>query len=234
MKKLAPSLVFIVVAVGVAAAMSVHKLSDSQTAEKGSVGTLTNSPSSALVVVNKQRPLNPKTYAPADLKVPNIPLRSNITDEEKQVSGVITPSLEAMVAAASEQGISINLQSGYRSYAFQAKLHDEYEMQQGQAVADSQSAQAGYSEHQTGLAVDLGDVSNPSCDVRNCFATTSAGKWLTADAYKYGFILRYPLGKQSITGYTYEPWHFRYVGDKLAKSMRTNRVNTLEQYFNVQ
>ncbi len=242
MKKLVFGFILVVIAAGVIVDVTANKLSDSQTVPvKSSPVKLqpattynTNTASSIYVIVNKQRPLKPLTYTPSDLAVPNIPLRSNITDDEKQVSGVVIPSLEAMVMAASKQGVAINLQSGYRSYTFQAKLHTKYEEEQGKAAADSQSAQAGYSEHQTGLAVDLGDVNNPSCDVRNCFAITPAGKWLTANAYKYGFVLRYPLGKQGITGYTYEPWHFRYVGYKLAKSMQTKGVNTLEQYFNIQ
>jgi D-alanyl-D-alanine carboxypeptidase len=188
-------------------------------------------PTSIWVIANKQRPLNPKTYAPSDLVVPNIPLRSNITSTEKQVRQPMAMALETMVAAAKTEGLSLNLQSGYRSYSFQVSLYNRYVQQQGQAVADSQSARPGYSEHQTGLAADLGSVSHPECDVEACFGTTLEGKWLAANAYKYGFIIRYPQGLQNITGYIYEPWHVRYIGVDLATELHDTGVQTLEQFF---
>ncbi len=200
---------------------------------RGITYSLTN-PSSIWVIVNKQHPLNPLTYTPSQLTVPNVPLRSNITAIEKQVSSVIVPALEDMVASAKQQGVLINLQSGYRSYELQQSLYNYYVQTQGQTQVDMYSAKPGYSEHQTGLAVDLGDINNPSCDLQDCFASTAAGKWLAANAYKFGFILRYPDNKQNITGYGYEPWHFRYVGVMLAEQMKEKNISTLEEYFNVQ
>lgn len=188
-------------------------------------------PASIWVITNKQRPLNPKTYAPSDLVVPNIPLRSNITSTEKQVRQPMATALETMVAAAKTEGLGLNLQSGYRSYSFQVSLYNRYVQQQGQAAADSQSARPGYSEHQTGLAADLGSISHPECDVEECFGTTAEGKWLAANAYKYGFMIRYPQGLQNITGYIYEPWHVRYVGVDLATELHNAGVQTLEQFF---
>ncbi len=188
-------------------------------------------PTSIWVIANKQRPLNPKTYAPSDLVVPTIPLRSNITSTEKQVRQPMAAALETMVAAAKTEGIGLNLQSGYRSYSFQVSLYNRYVQQQGKAVADTQSARPGYSEHQTGLAADLGSVSHPECDVEECFGTTPEGKWLAANAYKYGFIIRYPQGLQNVTGYIYEPWHIRYIGVDLATEMHNTGVLTLEDFF---
>ena len=188
-------------------------------------------PTSIWVIANKQHPLNPKTYAPSDLVVPTIPLRSTITSTEKQVRQPMATALESMVAAAKSEGLGLNLQSGYRSYSFQVSLYNRYVQQQGQAVADSQSARPGYSEHQTGLAADLGSVSHPECDVEACFGTTPEGKWLAANAYKYGFIIRYPQNMQNITGYIYEPWHVRYIGVDLATEMHNTNVQTLEQFF---
>jgi D-alanyl-D-alanine carboxypeptidase len=182
-------------------------------------------------VVNKLRPLTPKTYTPPDLVVPRIPLRDNITSNEQNVRKETSAALEKMVAAADQQGVHMNLQSGYRSYDFQVSLYNGYVRQQGQAVADSQSARPGYSEHQTGLAADLGGRSNPGCDVQACFATTPEGKWLATNAYLYGFIIRYPEGKTPVTGYTFEPWHVRYIGTKLATEMHNKNVLTLEEYF---
>lgn len=182
------------------------------------------------VVVNKRRPLQPKTYVPR-LVVPTIPMRSNITNDEKYVGSRTAPSLEKMVASAKQQGISLNLQSGYRSYKFQANLYNHYVRAQGRAVADEQSARPGHSEHQTGLAADLGGVTTPSCNVTQCFATTPEGKWLAANAYRYGFIIRYPKGQQVITGYEYEPWHVRYVGTLLSEQMHRTGSTTLEGFF---
>lgn len=187
-------------------------------------------PTSIWVVANKQRPLSPKTYAPADLVVPTIPLAAT-TSMEKQVRQVTATALEQMVAAAKQDGAQLNLQSGYRSYNFQVSLYGRYVKEQGQSVADSQSARPGYSEHQTGFAADLGSVPHPECDVTECFGTTLEGKWLAANAYKYGFIIRYPQNMQSTTGYIYEPWHVRYVGTALATEMHNTGVQTLEQFF---
>jgi len=191
----------------------------------------TTSADSIWVVVNKHLPLQPATYTPTSLVVPNIPLRSNITSTEKQVSQVIETPLEAMVAAAQKAGISLNLQSGYRSYNFQISLYNRYVQEEGAEDADTQSARPGYSEHQTGLAVDMGGTSAPSCNVEQCFANTVEGKWLAANSYEYGFIVRYPEGKDAITGYEYEPWHLRYVGTALATEMHHENVQTLEEFF---
>jgi len=136
-----------------------------------------------------------------------------------------------MVAAAKQAGITLNLQSGYRSYNFQVTLYNRYVQQQGQAVADTQSARPGYSEHQTGFAADLGGTSQPSCNVEACFGDTPEGKWLAAHASEYGFIIRYPADRDSTTGYVYEPWHVRYVGTELAAEMRAKGVATLEDFF---
>jgi D-alanyl-D-alanine carboxypeptidase len=101
---------------------------------------------------------------------------------------------------------------------------------EGQAVADTQSARPGYSEHQSGLAADLEPASR-KCEVDQCFGDTPEGKWLSANAYKYGFVIRYPLGLDNITGYEYEPWHVRYVGIALSTEMHDEGILTLEQFF---
>ncbi|HET7302465.1 MAG TPA: M15 family metallopeptidase [Candidatus Saccharimonadales bacterium] len=186
-------------------------------------------PTSMWVVVNKQRPLNPVNYAPA-LTIPNIPLAAT-TDMEKHVGAAMAPHLESLVAAAKKDGILLNLQSGYRSYSFQVALYNRYVSEQGKAVADTQSARPGHSEHQTGWAADLGTPDKPACDVEECFGDTAAGKWLADNSYKYGFIIRYPKDKQGTTGYIYEPWHVRYVGTDLATEMHNKGVTTLEEFF---
>jgi D-alanyl-D-alanine carboxypeptidase len=193
----------------------------------------TSDKASLWVVVNKQHQLNPKTYAPENLVVPNIPLRSNITSTEKYVRSDMASALEALVKGATADGVHLNLQSGYRSYNFQVTLYNGYVKQQGQAAADRQSARAGFSEHQTGLAADLGGTSQPACNVAQCFANTVEGKWLAANAYKYGFIIRYTADKEATTGYEYEPWHIRYVGTDLSAELHTTGIETLEEFFNI-
>ncbi|HET8709077.1 MAG TPA: M15 family metallopeptidase [Candidatus Saccharimonadales bacterium] len=183
------------------------------------------------IVVNKQRPLQPADYVPSNLVIPDIPLRSNITNDEKYVRADNAKALKTMVDAAAADGIHLNLQSGYRSYKFQVNLYNLYVKQQGRALADSQSARPGHSEHQTGLAADLGGTTNPGCNVEECFADTPEGKWLGANAYKYGYIIRYPQDKTAITGYTYEPWHVRYVGTYLSEEMHQEGIETLEEFF---
>jgi zinc D-Ala-D-Ala carboxypeptidase len=193
----------------------------------------TTDATSLWVIANKQHFLVPKNYTPANLVVPTIPLRSNITSSEEYVRSDMATALETMVASAKTAGVNLNLQSGYRSYAFQTSLYNRYVQQQGQAVADVQSARAGSSEHQTGLAADLGGTSNPACDVAQCYGTTTEGKWLVVNAYRYGFIIRYPADKQAVTGYEYEPWHVRYIGTELSHEMRIKGITTLEEFFNI-
>jgi zinc D-Ala-D-Ala carboxypeptidase len=193
----------------------------------------TTDPSSSWVIVNKQHPLNPKTYQPNDLIVPNVPLRKNISSDERLLRTEPAKALEKLVADAAATGIHLNLQSGYRSYAFQAALYSGYVKQQGQTAADRTSARPGYSEHQTGMAADLGGTSRPACDVEKCYAQTPEGIWLAANAYKYGFIIRYTESKESVTGYDYEPWHIRYIGTELSSEMHERHVETLEEFFTV-
>jgi D-alanyl-D-alanine carboxypeptidase len=251
-KKLVVVCLFAVVVVGLAAYLLLHKADapiitpiinkatgQNHTAQPSKPAVFDSKkysiddPASPWIVVNKLRPLNPKPYAPNDLVVPNIPLRSNITNTEKYVRKETAAALEKMVVDANNAGIHLNLQSGYRSYDFQVTLYNRYVQQQGQAAADTQSARPGYSEHQTGWAADLGGTSNPSCNVEACYGQTTEGKWLASHAYLYGFIIRYPDGKQNITGYIYEPWHVRYIGTDLATEMHTRNIQTLEEFFNL-
>ncbi|MDL2363163.1 MAG: M15 family metallopeptidase [Patescibacteria group bacterium] len=185
----------------------------------------------AQVLVNKTHPLIPATFVPSQLVVPNVPLRDNITDDEKQVSKVIQVPLQQLFAAALKDGVTLNLQSGYRSYSSQVALYNQYVADQGQAEADMYSAKPGHSEHQTGLAFDAGGLSKPECNIQACYAETSEGKWLQQNSYKYGFIVRYPKDKQGITGYNYEPWHLRYIGAKDAKAFGKNPALTLEEFY---
>lgn len=181
----------------------------------------TTNPDSIWVVVNKQHALEPKTYQPSDLA----------SVGGQQASAKITASLQQLITDAKMQGITLRVISGYRSYTYQNNLYNSYVAKDGQTVADSYSARPGYSEHQTGLAVDVGGTHG--CDIEQCFGDTPEGKWLAENAHIYGFVIRYNDAKQHITGYQREPWHIRYVGVDLVKAMKKSQVTTLEEFFNV-
>ena len=132
-----------------------------------------------------------------------------------------------MKEAASNDGLNIYVVSGFRSYWDQNYIYNNYVAWDGQYNADTYSARPGHSEHQTGLAFDLNWVSDE-------FEYTSEGIWLNNNAYKYGFILRYPKGKTYETGYIYEPWHYRYVGTDLSYKLFNNgNWITIENYFGI-
>lgn len=180
---------------------------------------------SLTVVVNKARPLG--QWAPTDLTFPTglasvngAPLRAEAT-----------AALEALNAQAVADGIQIHMTSGYRSYETQERLFDAYSRASGTDLAETYSARAGHSEHQTGLAIDIDDGSG--CRYRSCFADTPLGLWMAENAHTYGFILRYPEGAQDIVGFKYEPWHYRYVGVEVATDMHDRGIETLEEYFDL-
>ncbi len=134
-------------------------------------------------------------------------------------------ALDEMFAAAAADGYKLWVRSGFRSYATQKSLYQNYVKRDGAAAADRYSARPGYSEHQTGLAFDINNASSS-------FNNTPEAKWLAENAYKYGFILRYPEGKESVTGYIYESWHYRYVGIDKAKLLFESGL-TIEEYYNL-
>ena len=156
--------------------------------------------------------------------MPTLPGRGQ---DERSLRAVLMPDLEKLVAAAGNAGVTIYVGSGYRSYATQASLFASNVRQHGEAKANRFSSRPGHSEHQSGLAVDFGGIDR-ACWVEDCFEQTTASKWLAAHAHEYGFILRYPKGKEKITGYQYEPWHFRYVGRELAGALHQSGL-TMEE-----
>lgn len=192
-----------------------------------------SSPNSLWVIVNKKRPLNPKDYEADDLVVPNVAIRSVSTEQESELRQPAANALENMFADAKQAGINLLLVSGYRSYGLQTNVYNNYVKTQGQSVADSQSARPGYSEHQTGLAADIG-AGNRKCEIQACFANTKEGKWIAKSAYKYGFVIRYDDGRQTTVGYIYEPWHLRFVGKALANEVHTQNNIPLEKFFDLE
>jgi zinc D-Ala-D-Ala carboxypeptidase len=187
-------------------------------------------PNSPWVVINKKRPLSPIDYTPADLTTPDIALRYAATNTAMQLRKEAASALGQMNQAALKESVHLKLYSGYRSYAYQKTVYASEVNSNGQGQADRESARPGYSEHQTGWAADLVGTNN-ACPTQQCFATTIEGKWLATNAYKYGFIVRYPQSKQSVTGYEYEPWHIRYVGTGLARDLHNQGIQTLEEFF---
>ena len=159
-----------------------------------------------ILIVNKSYSL-PKDYDPGKLN-----------DDVKK-------AFEEMREAASKDKITLWIQSGYRSYKTQEELFNNYVKQSGKEKAETFSARPGHSEHQTGLAMDLNIVDSS-------FEGTKEAIWIEKNCYKYGFIIRYPKGKESITGYKYEPWHIRYLGKDLAKKIYSSNL-TLEEYLGI-
>lgn len=188
----------------------------------------TDRANSLWTVVNKGRKL-PSGYFPNDLTSPSVPLRFAAGSPEMKLQPEASQAIERLFAEAKSQDLQLLLVSGYRSYSSQAAIYDRNVKQDGLAKADATSARAGHSEHQTGLAADVGTRSR-TCELDKCFGTIAEGKWLAINAHKFGFIIRYQDGKREQTGYDYEPWHLRYVGVELA--VEINRSSqTLEQFF---
>ncbi|MFI5084428.1 MAG: D-alanyl-D-alanine carboxypeptidase family protein [Actinomycetales bacterium] len=184
-------------------------------------------PASQWILVNKHTPLNPPTFAPADLRQPQIPAD---TGEALLLRDMAATAAEAMFAAAAAAGAPMVLLSGYRSYQTQVGLYASYAAVSGAALADTYSARAGYSEHQTGLAMDIGAASG-ACPLQYCFVLQPAAIWAAANAHRFGFILRYQQGHNLVTGFYAESWHYRFVGVELATDLVGRGFATLEEYF---
>lgn len=169
------------------------------------------SPSSIHVLVNKQHPLEPATYAPEDLSVPDVPSSKAGLQLRQEAAG----AAEDLFSAARQDGVDLSLLSAYRSYEYQQGTYGGWVERYGQAEADRISARPGFSEHQTGLAMDVGAASG-ACALEQCFGDTPEGAWVAEQAAEHGWIVRYPDGAEATTGYSPEPWHLRYLGTEAA------------------
>ena len=156
-----------------------------------------------ILIVNKDIPL-PKTYNPG-------------------LNKRMLCSFYLMKLCALKDGVKLKIISGFRSYEYQEKIYKIYVKEFGEEKTNTFSAKPGHSEHQSGLAIDI-------CEDSDKFIGTKEDKWLQENAHKFGFVIRYPKGKEHITGYKYEPWHLRFVGRKHAKIMLSNNI-TLEEYL---
>lgn len=184
------------------------------------ISGLHGDPSKVDVVINKKHCFSPIDYAPGDLTGYNGYL----------LSAKIVPNLTAMLNAAAAAGTPIDLYSSYRSYSNQVVAYNNWVKVNGStAAADTVSARPSYSEHQTGFALDL---AVGSCTLE-CFRNSAQYTWLQSHAAAYGFIERYPVGAESITGYNPEAWHWRYVGPTTAMEMKTKGIKTLEQLWTI-
>lgn len=191
---------------------------------------LIDKPGSPWWIVNRERPL-PKGYEPSELIVPDVRLRLSPSNEQMKLEQKTAAAVEKMFTAAKTDNIELMLSSGYRSEALQRQFYNSYVQQDGQEAADRYSARPGTSEHQTGMAADVMAPSG-KCALEECFADMPEGKWVTANAHRFGLIIRYPEGKEEVTGYTYEPWHLRYVGTKLAEKLHKENT-TMEEFFDL-
>lgn len=175
-----------------------------------------------ILIVNKSYPL-PSDYVPTNTYKDASGLNYCMTCLDKETY----EKYQEMESDAKALGLNIWIQSGYRSYSLQESLYNKYVKRDGKDAADTYSARPGHSEHQTGLAFDLNSITDD-------FQYTNEGIWVNNNCYKYGFILRYPKGKENITGYKYESWHLRYVGEELATKLYNNGDwITLEEHFNL-
>lgn len=165
-----------------------------------------------VLIASKKYPL-PTNYAPGE-------------------SSKARSAFNQMAAAAKKEGFNLTAFSTYRSYVYQKGLFDRYANQHGVDEANRFSARAGQSEHQTGLAFDVGEVGKEHDWARQAFGETNAGKWIAKNAHHFGFIVRYPRGKENVTGYIYEPWHLRYLQTDIATKVYNSGL-TLEEYLGI-
>lgn len=163
-----------------------------------------------ILLANKQNPL-PADFAPG------------VNPEGES-------AFKKMRAEAMKADIDLNAFSTFRDFDRQKVLYDRYVTKDGQEEADRYSARPGFSEHQTGLAFDIGESGEEQHWAAASFEDTEAGKWVAENAHRYGFIMRYPKGKERVTGYMHESWHFRYVGEKKATEIY-EADSTLEEYL---
>ena len=189
-----------------------------------------SNPDSMLVLVNKNYALS-EDYEPSDLVLPNVLSTGYNPNQNIYLRKEAAIHLEQLFyAAQNEAGLTLLARSGYRSYQTQISLYDRYVSQNGTEKADTFSARAGHSEHQTGLAMDV-TADSVNRQLVTDFGLTPEGIWLKENAHRFGYIIRYLEGREDETGYQYEPWHIRYVGVEAATEIYENNW-ILEQYLN--
>lgn len=217
--------------------------SDEKVATVNGMGNIT-AVSEGICTVKVQSAVCPEVYAEVKVTVTAAPAAQSVTgltyidgilvvnktyalpsDYNPGVDPDAQAAFDKMQAAAAKEGLNIYISSGFRSYDYQSGLYDRYVKRSGKAEADRYSARPGHSEHQTGLAFDLNSIDMTFADTDEC-------AWVNEHCAEYGFIIRYPQGSESITGYMYEPWHLRYLGTENAKKVYDSGL-TLEEYLGI-
>lgn len=217
--------------------------SDEKVATVNGMGNIT-AVSEGICTVKVQSAVCPEAYAEVKVTVTAAPAAQSVTgltyidgilvvnktyalpsDYNPGVDPDAQAAFDKMQAAAAKEGLNIYISSGFRSYDYQSGLYDRYVQRSGKAEADRYSARPGHSEHQTGLAFDLNSIDMTFADTDEC-------AWVNEHCAEYGFIIRYPQGSESITGYMYEPWHLRYLGTENAKKVYDSGL-TLEEYLGI-
>lgn len=188
---------------------------------------------SLTVLVNKIYYLD-ADYVPNNLVVPDVKFSySDPSEYEKSyMQQEAAIALEQLFDAAKSESIHLFAVSGYRSYSRQKTIYENNLRNKGEEYTNKYSAQPGHSEHQTGLVMDV-SCDSVGYDLVTEFENTKEGQWLAENCHKYGFIIRYPKDKTSITGYEYEPWHIRYVGIELATELTEKNITLDEYYYNM-
>ena len=184
-------------------------------------------PTDVLILVNKQ---NKAPTVPVTLVKPNVTPTKPSVAENIYMRPEAARALEALFAGAAEDGITLYATSGFRSYATQKAIFDRKAAERGEQAANRSVAKPGYSEHQTGLAMDIEGETTLGTGLTASFGESPEGIWVAEHCHEYGFIIRYPEDKTSITGYIYEPWHIRYVGVEAATEITQLGV-TFEEYI---
>ena len=184
-------------------------------------------PEDLLILVNKQ---NRAPSVPLTLVKPNVTPTREAIAENIYMRPEAAKALEELFAGAADAGLTLYATSGYRSYSTQKAIFERKAAERGEKVANMSSAKPGYSEHQTGLAMDVEGETTTGSGLVEAFGDSPEGIWLAEHCHEYGYIIRYQRGTTDITGYIYEPWHIRYVGPEAAQEITELGV-TLEEYI---
>lgn len=184
-------------------------------------------PTDILILVNKA---NRAPAVPMALVKPDVTPTKEAYSENIYMRPEAASALEELFEGAAQDGITLYATSGYRSYSTQKAIFDRKLEKMSEKAANASVAKPGYSEHQTGLAMDLEGQTTLGTGLTEAFGESPKGIWVAENCYKYGFIIRYPKGKTNITGYIYEPWHVRYVGREAAAEIKELDV-TFEEYI---
>ncbi|MFA5524809.1 MAG: M15 family metallopeptidase [Tissierellales bacterium] len=189
---------------------------------------IVTNPDDILVLVNKERILE-SDYKPNDLVIPDVPFTFEGNDQKRYLRKVAAEALEELFKEGEKEGVVLHAASGYRSYERQEFLFNYRAERNGVEETNKLTARPGQSEHQTGLAMDVTSES-VNFSLNEKFEQTVEGIWLRENAHRFGFILRFLKEKTDITGYSYEPWHIRYIGEDVAADIYGKSI-TLEEYF---